>query len=97
MSAGVTAERELALPLAEVPPGANTNVKVFGTTVAVFNVGAGRLFAVGNNCPHHGGSLCHGRVSGIHVPFRPHAYRYGREERGLACPWRGWEFDIQSG
>jgi hypothetical protein len=47
VSAGVTAEREVALPLADLPPGASTNVKVFGTTVAVFNVGAGRLFAVG--------------------------------------------------
>jgi nitrite reductase/ring-hydroxylating ferredoxin subunit len=97
VSAGVTAEREVALPLADLPPGASTNVKVFGTTVAVFNVVAGRLFAVGNNWPHHGGPLCHGCVSGTHLPFRPHAYRYGREGRGLACPWRGWEFDIQSG
>jgi nitrite reductase/ring-hydroxylating ferredoxin subunit len=97
VSAGVTAEREVALPLADLPPGASTNVKVFGTTVAVFNVAAGRLFAVGNNWPHHGGPLCHGHVSGIHLPFRPHAYHYGREGRGLACPWRSWEFDIQSG
>ena len=88
MSAGVTAEREVALPLADLPPGASTNVKVFDTTVAVFNVAAGRLFAVGNNWPHHGGPLCHGRVSGTHLPFRPHAYRHGREGRGLACPWR---------
>ena len=97
MSAGVTAEREVALPLADLPPGASTNVKVFGSTVAVFNVAAGRLFALGNNWPHHGGPLCHGRVSGTHRPFRPHAYRYSREGRGLACPWRSWEFDIQSG
>jgi nitrite reductase (NADH) small subunit len=95
--AGVTAEREVALPLADLPPGASTNVKVFGSTVAVFNVAAGRLFALGNNWPHHGGPLCHGRVSGTHLPFRPHAYRHGREGRGLACPWRSWEFDIQSG
>ena len=94
MSAGVTAEREVALPLADLPPGAGANVKVFGTTVAVFNVGAGRHFALSNNCPHHGGPLCHGRVSGTHLPFRPHEYREGR---GLAYPWRGWEFDIQSG
>ena len=97
MSAGVTAEREVALPLADLPPGAGANVKVFGTTVAVFNVGAGRRFALSNNCPHHGGPLCHGRVSGTHLRFRPHAYHYGREGRGLACPWRSWEFDIQSG
>lgn len=97
VSGGAATERVVALPLSDLPAGASTSLKAFGTMVAVFNVAAGRLFAVGNNWPHHGGPLCHGRVSGTHLPFRPHAYRHGREGRGLACPWRSWEFDIQSG
>jgi 3-phenylpropionate/trans-cinnamate dioxygenase ferredoxin subunit len=88
-------ERAVALPLSDLPPGAGTSVKAFGTTVAVFNVG-GRIFAVGNNCPHHGGPLRHGRVSGTRLPSRPHEYRYGREGRVLVCPWHGWEFDLEA-
>jgi nitrite reductase (NADH) small subunit len=96
MSSYVTTERVVALPLADLPPGTSTTVKAFGTTVAVFNV-EGQVFAVGNNCPHHGGPLCHGRISGTHLPSQPHEYRYGREGRVLTCPWHGWEFDIESG
>ena len=89
-------ERSVALSLSDLPPGASAAVEAFGTTVAVFNVG-GQIFAVGNNCPHHGGPLCRGRVSGTHLPSQPHAYHYGREGRILVCPWHGREFDIESG
>ena len=90
MSAGVITEREVALPVAELPPGTSTTVKAFGTTVAIFNV-EGQLFALSNHCPHHGGPLCHGRISGTALPSRPYEYRYGREGRVLTCPWHGWE------
>ena len=97
MSAGgSTTERTVALPLAELPPGTSTTVKAFGTTVAVFNV-EGQVFALSNHCPHHGGPLCHGRISGAVLPSQPYEYRYGREGRVLTCPWHGWEFDIESG
>jgi 3-phenylpropionate/trans-cinnamate dioxygenase ferredoxin subunit len=93
---GSTTERAVALPLAELPPGTSTTVKAFGTTVAVFNV-EGQVFALSNHCPHHGGPLCHGRISGAVLPSQPYEYRYGREGRVLICPWHGWEFDIESG
>ena len=97
MSAGgSTTERAVALPLAELPPGTSTTVKAFGTTVAVFNV-EGQVFALSNHCPHHGGPLCHGRISGAVLPSQPYEYRYGREGRVLICPWHGWEFDMESG
>ena len=96
MSASVSTERAVALPLAELPPGTSTTVKAFNTTVAVFNV-EGQVFALSNHCPHHGGPLCHGRISGAVLPSQPYEYRYGREGRVLTCPWHGWEFDIESG
>ncbi len=89
-------EWAVALSLSDLPPGASAAVEAFGTTVAVFNV-KGRIFAVGNNCPHHGAPLCRGRVSGTNLPSRPHEYHYGREGRILVCPWHGREFDIESG
>ncbi len=96
VTAETTTERATVLPLSDLPPGTSATVEAFGTTIAVFNV-EGRIFAVGNNCPHHGGPLCHGRVSGTNLPSRPHEYRYGREGWVLVCPWHGREFDIESG
>jgi nitrite reductase (NADH) small subunit len=96
VSASVSTERAVALPLAELPPGTSTTVNAFHTTVAVFNV-EGQVFALSNHCPHHGGPLCHGRISGAVLPSQPYEYRYGREGRVLTCPWHGWEFDIESG
>lgn len=95
-SDNIITEREVALPVAELPPGSSTSIKAFGTTVAIFNVG-GCLFATGNHCPHHGAPLCHGRISGTMLPSRPQEYSYGREGEVLKCPWHGWEFDLQSG
>jgi nitrite reductase (NADH) small subunit len=80
----------------ELPPGARAKVEAFGTEIAVFNVD-GSLFAVANACPHHGGPLCHGRVSGTRLPSAPYQHRYGRENRILTCPWHGWEFDLETG
>jgi nitrite reductase (NADH) small subunit len=91
-----TTERAVRVALADLPPSASTTVRVFGTTVAIFNVGS-RLFAVSNNCPHQSGPLCHGRVSGTCLASRPQEYRYGLEGRVLTCAWYGWEFDIESG
>jgi nitrite reductase (NADH) small subunit len=64
--------------------------------VAVFNVG-GRVFAVENSCPHQGGPLCKGRVSGARLPTAPYENRYDGERPILTCPWHGWEFELESG
>jgi nitrite reductase (NADH) small subunit len=57
----------------------------------------GDLFALENRCAHHGGPLCHGRVSGALLPSAPGEYRYGREGRVVTCPWHGWEYDLETG
>lgn len=89
------AERVVVPPLSDLPPGASTSVKDFGTTVAVQVSVNGS--SVCNNHPHHGGPPRHGRVSGTCLRFRAHEYRFGREIRVLSRPWQGWEFDIESG
>lgn len=67
-----------------------------GRSIGVFNVG-GELFAVRNACPHQGGPLCQGVLSGRAAPGRPGEYRYVRRGEILRCPWHGWEFDIRTG
>jgi 3-phenylpropionate/trans-cinnamate dioxygenase ferredoxin subunit len=84
------------LPTAELPAGGRAVVSAFGTSIALFNID-GEMFAVAAVCPHHGGPLQHGRISGTRLPGAPYEHRYGRENRVLTCPWHGWEFDLETG
>lgn len=84
------------LPASALPPGARAKVNAFGTEIALFNVG-GALFAVANACPHYGGPLYHGRISGTRLPSLPYEHRFGLEGRVLVCPWHGWEFELETG
>ena len=80
----------------EIPPGGRRIVTLEGRSVGVFNVG-GEFFALRNACPHQGGPLCQGVLSGFVVPGRPGEYRYVRRGEILRCPWHGWEFDVRTG
>jgi NAD(P)H-dependent nitrite reductase small subunit len=55
-------------------------VNLGGREIALFNLG-GRYAAVDNECPHQGGPLCDGIVSGTAV----------------VCPLHGWKFDLDTG
>ena len=48
--------------------------------IALFNV-AGSFFAVDNTCPHAGGPIGEGHLTGEVV----------------TCPWHGWEYDPATG
>jgi nitrite reductase (NADH) small subunit len=95
-AAATSREGAVVLPAADLPDGARATVQAFGTTIALFNVD-GRLYAVNNACPHHGGPLCAGNLGGAPLPCEPGAYVWGLENQVLQCPWHGWEFDMESG
>ena len=80
----------------EVPPGSRKIVEVAGRTIGIFNLG-GEFFALKNSCPHQGGELCLGPVSGLTTSTGPGDYQYERHGEFLRCPWHGWEFDIRTG
>ena len=80
----------------DLPPGARTVREVDGMTVGVFNVD-GRLYALHNRCPHRGGALCRGPVTGTALPTEDFRYVYGREGEIVRCAWHGWEFEIATG
>jgi 3-phenylpropionate/trans-cinnamate dioxygenase ferredoxin component len=61
-------------------PGEAVRVDLNGTPVAVFNIG-GDLRAIQSRCPHRGGPLERGSVTG----------------REVTCPWHGSQFDLDSG
>ena len=72
--------RVKVLEIASLPDGQVSLVIVDGEDVALFRRGA-EIFALGNTCPHQGGSLGDGFVEGDIV----------------TCPLHGWEFDLRSG
>jgi nitrite reductase/ring-hydroxylating ferredoxin subunit len=80
----------------EIPPGARKIVNIEGRSIGVFNV-EGEYFALRNSCPHAGGPLCEGLLSGLTVAREPGDVRYIRRGEFLRCPWHQWEFDIRSG
>jgi nitrite reductase (NADH) small subunit/3-phenylpropionate/trans-cinnamate dioxygenase ferredoxin subunit len=64
----------------EILPGTGKTVQVNGIWLALFNVN-GVFFAVDNTCPHAGGPIGEGKLSGEIV----------------TCPWHGWQFNVRTG
>jgi nitrite reductase/ring-hydroxylating ferredoxin subunit len=93
---GVRAIKHIVATVEEIPPGTHKIVAVAGRSIGVFNIG-GEFFALRNSCPHQGGPLCTGRVSGFVIAETPGEYTYSRKGEILRCPWHGWEFDIRTG
>jgi nitrite reductase/ring-hydroxylating ferredoxin subunit len=80
----------------DLPPGSRKLVNVKGRPIAVFNV-AGEFYGLLNRCPHQGGALCEGIVTGLVLADSPGEYRIERGGEIIRCPWHGWEFDIKTG
>jgi nitrite reductase/ring-hydroxylating ferredoxin subunit len=80
----------------EIPKGGRKLVNAGGRAIVVFNLG-GEFFAITNRCPHKGGSLCEGRLTGLVQSSEPGEYEVSRRGEILRCPWHGWEFDIRTG
>jgi len=88
--------KHVVAQVSDVPPGERKIVEVAGRSIGIFNV-AGEFFALRNSCPHQGGPLCIGRLSGFLQSPLPGEYAYSRPGEVLRCPWHGWEFDVRTG
>ena len=62
------------------PPGSSRECVAEDRIVALYNVD-GEFFAIDGVCPHQGGPLGKGCLTGPIV----------------TCPWHGWQFDVTSG
>ncbi|MBV7339869.1 Rieske (2Fe-2S) protein [Chloroflexi bacterium TSY] len=80
----------------EIPPGERKLMTVAGRPIGVFNID-GEYFALRSMCPHQGGPLCEGLVTGFLMSQVPGEYEYTRQGEILRCPWHGWEFDVKTG
>jgi nitrite reductase/ring-hydroxylating ferredoxin subunit len=88
--------RHVVASVADVAPGSCKLVTAKGRDIAMFNVG-GKFYALANRCPHKGGSLCLGRITGLAQSSGPGDYRLIRAGEFVRCPWHGWEFEIATG
>lgn len=66
--------------IADIPVGEGRPFEVNGKQIAVFNVD-GKFHSIANVCPHRGGSLGDGQLSG----------------KSVTCPLHAWEFDVETG
>ena len=71
-------------------------VEIEGRTLVIVRTPSG-FFALGNRCPHQGGPICHGRITGTMLPSAANEYVYGEDGQVVRCPWHGYEFSIRTG
>lgn len=74
------AEWHRVATVTDCPPGSARELTVAGRVVALFNI-EGTFYALDGICPHAGGPLGEGAVSG----------------KVVTCPWHGWQFDVTTG
>ena len=88
--------RHVVAATSEIPPGSRKLVTVKGRPIAIYNLD-NQYYGMLDRCPHQGGSLCAGIVTGLLLSKEPGQYTYTRPGEFVRCPWHGWEFDIRTG
>ncbi len=66
--------------VADCPPGSSLETVAEDRIVALYNVD-GQFYALDGVCPHQGGPLGKGCVTG----------------QVVTCPWHGWQFNVTTG
>jgi nitrite reductase (NADH) small subunit len=70
----------------DIPPREGRAVTVGNREIAIFNLGS-RFLAIDNRCPHKGGPLADGIVSGATVVCPLHAWKMNLETgKGVSAP-----------
>ena len=77
--------RHVVARAAEIPPGARKLVKSGGREIVVLNI-KGELFALSDKCPHKGGSLARGKLTGARHLVRARQLRVLAARRDPALP-----------
>jgi nitrite reductase/ring-hydroxylating ferredoxin subunit len=85
----------------EFPDPGRQVVALDGAEIGVFCIG-GRFTAFENVCPHMGGPVCQGKMiprvqEAIADDQTSLGLRFSKDQMNVACPWHGYEFDVQTG
>jgi nitrite reductase/ring-hydroxylating ferredoxin subunit len=81
----------------DFPVGKFTIIDIDGREIGITQLKNGEFRAVRNLCPHKGAPVCKGSVGGTQLPSGVGELIYGRDGEILACPWHGYEFDLNTG
>ncbi len=66
--------------VSEIPEGTARHIVVHDKPIALCRV-EGSFYAINAVCPHMGGPLASGKLTGYVI----------------SCPWHGWTFDVRTG
>lgn len=88
--------RHVVATIEEIAPGERKVVTVEEREVVIFNLD-GDYVGILNRCPHQGGKLCDGVVTGFITSTEPGKINYSRPGEIIRCPWHGWFFDLRTG
>ena len=66
--------------IADMPVGMIRGIRIGEMRLALYRTERG-FFATDDTCPHRGGPLSEGDLSG----------------NGVICPWHAWKFDLETG
>lgn len=75
------AERIKVLKVDDVAKDFGKTIRIGELEIALFRLKSGEFYAIENRCPHKGGVLVEGMVSGQHV----------------FCPMHDWKIDVTTG
>jgi len=81
--------------LSEIADGSMKAVEALGSNLVVVRRGA-ELFALRDLCPHCGARLSSSVVTGKRPVGGVGEYAIDEDTPILRCPWRNWEFDVES-
>ena len=97
---GGGSDRIPVAPADELGPGERAVIEADGVEIGVFNVD-GEYYALRNSCPHREGPICDGKITNALVGEWPGVGERIHErlagDPAIACPWHGWEFDMDTG
>jgi nitrite reductase (NADH) small subunit len=74
-------QRKFVIKASELPEKLGKTVHVGSQEIALFKLSSGKIKAIENRCPHKGGVLAEGMVSGEHV----------------FCPLHDWKINVTDG
>jgi nitrite reductase (NADH) small subunit len=82
--------------LADLPLNKIHRIEIESRVIGIIRTDQG-VFAIGNKCPHQGGPMCSGHITGTMLASDADEYVYGHDGMVVQCPWHAYEFRIDTG
>lgn len=81
----------------DLAPGEMREIRVGGRVLVLCRSAEESFHALSATCPHRGGPLAAGVLSGTVTSNAVGEYEYTRRNQIIHCPWHGYEFDVCDG